>query len=370
MTWLRNWAVCSVAFGTLACGNSTAQHGNSNAADPAIDDATLFQAASRIELPLLEAGRSYLALATPSLVTPISADTNSSDWDLAFEGYDVFTNSGASGSGKGGAFGPLSLDSFLKDTAPEVPFISVDKAGGAFLDWYAYDGDSHALYSRYHVYGVQRGEQLWKVQILSYYGEQDNAPVSALYSVRYAELGAALSEAQTIEVDGTAGGIGAPADAATGCLDLASGTVTRLTLGDAHASSAWDLCFRRDAVSVNGQPGGLRGDAAVDLQASETASEQLATLMKETAASQQARFDDTSAESFAGARFRGDHVVSAFESGRWLDESTSPPAPARAAWLVTDASGELDSLIAFDSFINPTTTSAGAVVLYIKPVRK
>ena len=77
--------------------------------------------------------------------------------DLAFEGYDVFTNSGPSGGGAARAFGTLSTAVFLDDVSPQVPFESSDATGGAFLRWWFYDGSDHVLYSRFHTYGVKDG---------------------------------------------------------------------------------------------------------------------------------------------------------------------------------------------------------------------
>jgi hypothetical protein len=79
-------------------------------------------------------------------------------------------------------------------------------------------------------------------------------------------------------------------------------------------------------------------------------------------------FDDTAAADFAHATFRGDHVVSAFESGGWL-ESTSPVRPASAAWLVLDAGGKQQFLVAFSAFQHPTASSPGSVVMHIKSVK-
>ncbi|MET0792904.1 MAG: HmuY family protein [Polyangiaceae bacterium] len=363
--WAAGWLALS-AFGCSSSGASDANAGSPGA----IDDAQLFHSARLLEVPVPETGRSYVSLSEARVVTPTGDVTNSSAWDLAFEGYDVFSNGGVSGAGKGGAFGQLDIGAFLDDSAPEVPFISADKTGGAFLDWYAYDSGSHALYSRFHVYGVQRGARLWKVQILRYYGEQDHAAVSALYSLRYAELSSPTPSTQTVEVDGTAGGLGASANSASGCIDLATGSVLSLTAIEAEASSDWDLCFRRDAVSLNGQASGPRGDAALDLQASETSSEELTTIVTETADSQLPRFDQATAADFEGGRFRGDHIVSGFETGRWLDETSTPPSPTRAAWLVNDASGARQFLVAFSAFNEATVASPGTVVMHIQSVVK
>ena len=70
----------------------------------------------------------------------------------------------------------------------DVPFLVADTAGGTFLGWYAYDGGTHTLYSRYHVYALRSGDQLYKLQLLGYYGDVAGAPVSALYQLRYAAV--------------------------------------------------------------------------------------------------------------------------------------------------------------------------------------
>jgi hypothetical protein len=129
-------------------------------------------------------GKVFLQLSKPEVVMVDGDGTGSLDWDLALSGYDVFTNSGPSGPGAGSAFGPLASLVFLSDSVPEVPFMTEDHTGGAFVNWYAYDGLNHALWSRYHLYGVRDADRLWKVQILSYYTDVQGAPVSALYQLR------------------------------------------------------------------------------------------------------------------------------------------------------------------------------------------
>ncbi|MEI9938716.1 MAG: HmuY family protein [Pseudomonadota bacterium] len=353
--------VSCLALGCSSAADKTAQPGS--------DDSAIYESTRELEIAVPDAGRVYAKLAEPRISAP-SAPADSNDWDLAFENYDVFSNSGPSGARQGAAFGQLDLASLLGDTAPEVPFLAPDKAGGAFLDWYAYDGTSHALYSRFHVYGVKRGDLIWKVQISSYYSEQDNAPLSGLYRIRYATLGDRVGATQTLQIDGTAGGIAGTTRASSGCLDLESGAITMLTPDLARQSQDWDLCFRRDSISVNGEVGGPRGVGAVDLQASETSRETLVGIQAETDDDALARFDSVSLTSLANAQFRGDHVVSAFETGAWVVPGSNPQTPARAAWLVQDAAGEQKFLIAFSAFREPTTSSPGTVVMHIKPVKQ
>jgi hypothetical protein len=350
-------------LGSFACGLLLAC--SSSPEQAAVFDANTQQ----FEVSVPETGRVYLKLSPPSLVIP-SDPANSPEWDLAFENFDVYTNSGPSGAGQAAAFGQVDISAFGDDAAPAVPFLSPDKAGGAFANWYAYDGQNHALYSRHHVYGVKNGERLWKAQILSYYSEQDNAPVSGLYQIRYAELGDEVGDTHTLQIDGTAGGLSGSASSGSGCLDLASAAVRQITPEKARASQDWDLCFRRDSISVNGEAGGPRGVGAVDLQADQTSTEELAAIVEQSADSALVRFSDVSRASLASATFRGDHVVSAFETGVWLHAEASPIAPARAAWLVREASGERQSLLAFSEFREPTASSPGTVVVHIKPVKR
>lgn len=342
-----------------ACSSSGGNGGAAGA--PNVD--SVYSETTPLDVAVPASGRVYVRLAAPELVAE-----DAGDWDLAFEGYEVFTNSGPSGSGKGEAFGQLDILALLDPESPAPPFTWPDKAGGAFLDWYEYDGKSHGLFGRYHVYGVRRDEQLWKVQILSYYSEQDNTAVSGLYRLRYARLAPEPSVTEELEIDGTAGGLSGGVDSASGCLDLETGSVSQLTATEARESSDWDLCFRRDSISVNGEVGGPRGVTAADLQAAETAEETLADLQKKTAQSELSRFDAADESSFAGLTFRGDHVVSAFEIGHWLKPDTDPPEPAHAAWLVVGSDGKSRFLTAFERFENPTATSPGTIALHVKPV--
>ncbi|MBX3219055.1 MAG: HmuY family protein [Labilithrix sp.] len=355
---------CSDEAGSKPTGDAPAADADGGAEAAAFDTGTEL----RIDVP--ESGRVYVKLAPPAVVTPEGDPKTSTNWDVAFEGVDVFTNSGVSGAGKGGGFGPLDAITFIGDTAPSVPFITQDKAGGAFLDWYAYEGASHALWSRYHVHGVRDGSRLWKVQVLTYYGQRDGATVPALYKLRYAELtaGGDPSTRELSDLDGTAGGLGASASAPSECLDLGSGARTMLTPDAARASSEWHLCFRRDSISVNGEIGGPRGVTATDLDADKTASEAIDAVKTKTADGEKATFDAATAASFDGKTFRGDRVVSAF-SDKWIEPAKAPLAPVNVTWLVQDAAGTQKFFLGFTSFQSPTSKSPGTVVVRIKPVK-
>ncbi len=327
-----------------------------------------FNAGQELKVPVPASGRVFVKLSNPlSVVTPADPKTDKG-WDIAFEGLEVFTNSGPSGSGASVTFGPLDPLVFIEDVGPEVPFLTPDKPGGAFIRWYFYEGPpNHALYSRFHVFGVKDGAKLYRVQVLSYYGKRDNAAVSALYKIRYGEVGGELKEA--VDLDGTAGGTteGDPS-AASECIDLGTGARMMLTPAAARTSSAWHLCFRRQDISVNGEAGGPRGVGAVDLHAAETAAEDLDDVVKRTPESELGRFQAVTVTSFEGQTFRGDRIVSAF-SGLWTERGVSPAAPGKDAWLVIGADGKQKHLLGFARFEGATDTGPGTIVMRAKSVQ-
>ena len=335
------------------------------------DGGDAFTLGEEVRVAVPATGRAYVKLASPAaVVTPADPKTDKG-WDLAFEGGDVFTNGGVSGSGAANAFGPLDSIVFLEDAAPPVPFTTTDATGGAFLRWYFYEGaPNHALHSRYHVYGVKDGDRTFKVQIVGYYGERDGAPVSALYQVRWVEVTAAgsgpIQEAKNL--DGTAGGATGGADAPGECLDLATGTRTMLAPSASRTSSAWHLCFHREDISVNGELGGPRNAGAVDLDADQTPTETLTQVVNRDATSEQARFDAVNAAKLAGQPFRGDRVVSAF-STLWTERGVTPLTPRKSAWFVQGADGKSKYLVGFARFEGATASSPGTVVMRVKAVR-
>lgn len=287
------------------------------------------------------------------------------DWDLAFEGWDIFTNSGPSGPGSAQSFGPFDELNFLFGDEPAVPFLRADRTGGVFEGWYAYDGEGPILWSRYHVYAVRDGARLWKVQILRYYGDLMGVEVSALYQVRYAEVTEdGVLETQTLSVDGTAGGPRGTNEDPSGCLNLATAEVHLLSPSAARAATNWHLCFRRDNISVNGGAGGPGQSSAASLPAEERTLEQLRAT---TADAELAAFD---AVSFASLRtadlsYQEDRVLSSF-TDTWFEGQ----APVEGAWLVVSADGMSRHLLVFTGVEGATERSPGTLTLQVREVEQ
>ncbi|HEX2730036.1 MAG TPA: hypothetical protein VHM70_00470 [Polyangiaceae bacterium] len=311
----------------------------------------------------------YVALATPSIVT---GGQNALDWDLEFKGLSIFTNGGVSGSGSGAAFGPEDPLNFLFDTAPQVPFLRADMAGGTFLDWYAYSGEDHHLWSRHHIYGMRAGERYFKVEILSYYGDQAGAPVSALYQLRYAEVTqAGVGQTQVVkDLNASAGGAADDPTQPSGCLDLISGERLMLTPMEATQSSDWQLCFRRDTIGVNGGSGGPGNVEAVDLDQAKASSETIEQLEMLTADSELPRFEavDFATLSDPSLNYLGDGVVSAFSAG-WYHRKGAELEPVDATWFVRGADGLSTYLVLFSRIETLPAQNGYRIAMQIRPVK-
>jgi hypothetical protein len=217
---------------------------------------------------------------------------------------------------------------------------------------------------------VRDAQRLYKVQLLSYYGEQAGEPLSGLYQLRYAEvLDAGPGETQELfDINATAGGADGSGPAA--CLDLASADVSLLSQTEAQESAAWHLCLRREAILVNGGQGGPGGVSAVDLQAHETPLETAAEIQARTADSELGRFENVDLEALndESLDWRGDGVVTPF-GARWLEPGTSPPTPVDDVWLVVAADGVANYLIAFEALEGDPQQEPATLQIRVKSVR-
>lgn len=362
------------ALAVMACGpdaRSASARSEDGASAGAGGGAGDGNTGEELRVPVSATGKTLVRLATPEVFDLDGTPEESLEWDLAFQGWDVFTNGGASGPGSGAAFGPLPPFYLLfPDEALDVPFLIADRTGGAFAGWYAYGGSAHSLYSRYHVYGVETGERRFKLQLLGYYGDVDGVPISGLYQIRYAEVTEdGVSPTELVEdLDATANGAPADPDERSGCLVLASGERLALTPDEMQSSTEWDLCFRRDAISVNGELGGPGDVAAVDLDAADTEDETLDEVRERTAESELPRFDavDDDALTAPHLDYRGDRITSAF-TNKWFDPTERTPR-LDVAWYVVGADGKSKYFVAFTGIEAAEDDSPGTIVLRVVPV--
>ena len=340
--------------------------------DPSGSAGSSGQGEGVVELTVTPESHTFVELSRPSLVVLEDDGSKSLAWDLALQGRDVFINGGISGPGNSSAFGPLSAPTFLSDTAPEVPIMLKDRAGGAMLDWYDYGGETHQLFSRYHVYGLRDGDRLFKLQILSYYGEQLGAPVPALYRIRYAEVSEnGVGETQELaEIDATTGGDSTDDQQPSACVDLDSGGVTALLPEQAAFSESWHVCFRRESIAVNGGLSGLRGVEAVDLEADQTATETEEEIQARTEDSEQPHFDAVDFEALSAdtLSWATDGVATAF-ARRWLEPGTDPVELSDSVWLVLAADGASKYLMKFEGLSGDLGNDTATLSVRAKAVR-
>ena len=149
-------------------------------------------AASSATVDVSEGKEVYFSLSSGEQVSPADPST-SLDWDLHFSGYVIRLNGGISGSGQGGAFPAYETDQAFEDIAEAMGFgYFADKSGSAFSsdsgEWYSYDSTTHILSTRNHVYVIDTGERVYKMQLLSYYREVEGSPVSGFITFRWRPL--------------------------------------------------------------------------------------------------------------------------------------------------------------------------------------
>lgn len=116
---------------------------------------------------------------------------NSENWDLVLGFADrslyLRTNSGPSGNGDGGAFGPMTWSDLSDYTSATTDpggnslasHFNADSTGGVFVDhgWYAYNlSEQHQLWPNYRVYLIDTDRNddaspVYAVQLIGYYGD-------------------------------------------------------------------------------------------------------------------------------------------------------------------------------------------------------
>ncbi len=119
---------------------------------------------------------------------------NSVDWDILFDSYDIHQNNTVFGSGHSATYeiwrdqtDPTNfLESGSAPTQPQAYF--PDQLGSVMTNWYDYDGNTHTLTSKNHVYIIRHGAKHFKLQIRSYYKDISGSPVSGWYMINWLGL--------------------------------------------------------------------------------------------------------------------------------------------------------------------------------------
>ncbi|MDF1544536.1 MAG: HmuY family protein [bacterium] len=134
----------------------------------------------------------YYDFSAGDQVYPADPST-STDWDICLTEFTVRQNNGPNGPGSCAAFfawGEIADSSDIDGFTPQpsgAPMFG-DIEGSALTDWYDYNGVTHQLTSKQHVYLINTGTAIYKVQIYTYYGNVGGAPQSGVYTFYWNKL--------------------------------------------------------------------------------------------------------------------------------------------------------------------------------------
>jgi len=127
-----------------------------------------------------------------NLLTGTTVASASGDWHIAFDGWRIRSNSGASGPGQVSVTfsDNTPFDVMSATIARSVPIqaFARDAFAGAFSQpdrQWEYVASSNTVYATYDIYLLRRGETVFKVQFPSYYDAQGQ---SRRITVRYQRL--------------------------------------------------------------------------------------------------------------------------------------------------------------------------------------
>ncbi|MDX9857993.1 MAG: HmuY family protein [candidate division Zixibacteria bacterium] len=145
-------------------------------------------------------GIAYFDFSSGTQVTP-SNPTASTEWDLRFASYEIAQNSGPNGAGSCAVF-PAFTE--LTDKTDIASFASVPATAALFPDfigsvfngsltddselWYDYDGTTHTLTSKSHVYLIKSADAVYKMEIIGWYADINGSLTSGYYTFKWAEL--------------------------------------------------------------------------------------------------------------------------------------------------------------------------------------
>ena len=276
----RSWILVILLILVAACGPTLPDDDDDDALETTVLDIDM------------SGGEAWLSLREGQVLD--AAEVTDNNWDLHVDGWNLFLNGGASGSGSGAGspFRDLDPDLSFEQVNREqdiLYFLFQDDYGSVLSNWWAYGlRGGHTVYSRFHRYWLHDSGRWWKLQLLSYYQLVDGAPQAAHMGFRWQEvLESGNGEVREMHVDATAGGISAAPDDPLNqfrYVDLDSGEITRHSDESAATSSEWHIGFRRFYIRLNGGTSGPRGVASYDQDAeNEESNEALLEMTPESA---------------------------------------------------------------------------------------
>jgi len=164
-------------------------------------NSTMMNGMIQIAAITVGSGTGYFDFSTGNQVTP-SDPANSTDWDISISDYEVRQNSGPNGIGNCATFqaytqmsDPTDLAGLTEHPAgsPMFPDFISSIFNGSLTDdaqlWYDYDGTTHTLSSKSHVYLVKTDDStVFKMQIDGYYADIAGNIESGYYTFRWKKL--------------------------------------------------------------------------------------------------------------------------------------------------------------------------------------
>jgi len=138
-------------------------------------------------------GPIYVDFSAGMTTTPADPQ-NSLDWDILFDAYEIHQNNTIFGMGSAGAYpvwGDQTDPTDFNETMSAPPVAQAyfpDQLGSVMTDWYNYDGNTHTLTSKGHVYVIKSGTAYYKLSIVTYYRDINGTPVSGWFTIDWVEL--------------------------------------------------------------------------------------------------------------------------------------------------------------------------------------
>ncbi len=154
------------------------------------DDSVIEKVTIVKDLPALGPGLTYFRFSDSTIVT--GQDTLTEKWDIAFRRTSIYTNSGSSGPGKGGAIVLTNTDFYsLKELPQEGYRVDLQNSpaipSGSGNGWYNYNSETHIVTPIPGVViALKTGDGKYaKLQIISYYKGAPQVPTSSSESKYY-----------------------------------------------------------------------------------------------------------------------------------------------------------------------------------------